>query len=171
MLGLGSRIRRVAIHPNGKYCYLLYELHNVIQVYPISPDGKIDSNSLLQIVPTIDDKGSSWGLYCNAAAELMATSEGVWVSNRGMNIMGRKAENSVRFFAYEQDGAQLILQDILVTAGPVRHFLLNEDEGKLWTGTNAAQPGSIELFMKNQTNYQKVGEATIGVDILGMAKY
>jgi 6-phosphogluconolactonase (cycloisomerase 2 family) len=165
------RIRRIAFHPRGNYIYLLFESHSVIQVYEISPDGKILADCL-QEIPSIDPSYfDSWwrptGLAWNAPAEFVATSEGVLVSNRGLALMGR-AESSIRLFVYDQGGAWLVPKQVLDVAGPVRHFLMHQN--KIYSGVDRQKPGLVETFVKQEDGtYKKTGEAAIGMDVMCIA--
>lgn len=172
------KLRRLAFHPNGRYLYVLYENHNVIQVYEITSKGRILVDCL-QEIPCIDPaffdqspppwKQTYAGIAINRAAELLSTEDGLWVSNRGIVAWG-KADNHMRCYEYEDDGARLSVKYQLTPQGPVRHFAYLEQSdtaNKIVTGMNNADPGVVETFVKNESEkFDKVGEATTGMDVL-----
>lgn len=180
-----TRIRRAALHPSGKYLYVLMETHCLLQVYEISREGKILADCL-QEIPTIDPayfQTLRWnGMAISAAAELKVTQEGVWVSNRGMTSPLGRAESSVRVFAYEEGGARLSPAAHLKTAGPVRHFAFGPsftesdrpDVDKILVGINAKAPGVVEMYRRirqgdaggnGTAQAEKTGEAFVGMDV------
>jgi 6-phosphogluconolactonase (cycloisomerase 2 family) len=164
------RIRRTVVHPNGRYAYLLFESHAVIQVYEISTDGKL-SGDCLQELPSTDEAFANSkmpiGAAFNAPAELVATEEGVWASNRGWEVWGR-AESSIHHFGYEEDGTRLVHLQVLPVAGPVRHFI--QHKSKVYSGVNSETPGLVETFTKQEDGiYQKVGQAAVGMDVMCIA--
>lgn len=176
-----GRIRRVVFHPNGRYIYLLFESHSVIQVYEYA-NGRILADCL-QEIPSIDPsffdrtlppwKQTMAGMATNMASELVATEEGLWVSNRGLlplRGVGR-AENSIRCFDYQDKGARLVAKTCVDTRGPIRHFLLpptTPGTTTLMSGTNTADPGVIEIFTvtTNSAEIKKKGEIVTGLDTL-----
>jgi 6-phosphogluconolactonase (cycloisomerase 2 family) len=165
------RIRRTVVHPNGRYAYVLFETHAVLQVYEISTDGKL-SGDCLQELPTTDEEFANSkmpiGIAATGPAELVATEDGVWVSNRGVAVWGR-AESSVRHFGYEEDGARLVPRQALPVAGPVRHFFLHKNK-KIYAGVSSETPGLVETFAKQEDGtYQKVGQAAVGLGVLCIA--
>jgi 6-phosphogluconolactonase (cycloisomerase 2 family) len=167
------RLRRIAVHPNGNYVYILYETHNVIQVYEITPNGKIIADCL-QEIPCIDasffDSWKPVGLAINGAGEMVATEDGIWVSNRGSTTLVGRAESSLRFFAYEQGGARLVCEQTLEVSGPVRHFLHNHKNNTIYSGVNKETPGLVETFRKQDDGtYQKTGQAAVGMDVMCIA--
>ena len=172
-----GRLRRVAIHPNGRYLYVLFETHSVIQVYEITNQGKILLDCL-QEIPAIDpsyfDRSAApWnqkiaGAAFNMAAELLATPAGLWVSNRGVQFLGN-ADNSMQCYEYQDNGARLVLSSRLEPQGPVRHFAYCEEGGKtkIVAGMNKADPGLVETFIKTEAGkFEKVGQAATGLDVL-----
>jgi 6-phosphogluconolactonase (cycloisomerase 2 family) len=176
-----GRMRRVVFHPNGRYIYLLFESHSVIQVYEYA-NGRILADCL-QEIPSIDPsffdrtlppwKQTMAGMATNMASELVAEEEGLWVSNRGLlplRGVGR-AENSVRCFDYQDQGARLVAKACADTRGPIRHFLLpptNPGTTTLMSGTNNTDPGVIEIFTvtTNGGEIKKRGEIETGLDTL-----
>lgn len=171
-----GRVRRVAFHPTGRYVYILYETHSVIQVYELSK-GRILADCL-QEIPTMDPsffdrspppwKQKMTGMAANMASELLATEHGVWVSNRGLVVAGH-AENSIRFFEYQEGGARLIAKTRLDTQGPVRHFCLLPTESSPTTivaGISKKDPGIVETFAQVNNEFQKVGDAVTGLEVL-----
>eukprot|EP00934_Nitzschia_sp_Nitz4_P000497 Nitzschia sp. Nitz4//scaffold163_size50693//18311//19591//NITZ4_006987-RA/size50693-processed-gene-0.45-mRNA-1//-1//CDS//3329538028//497//frame0 len=175
-----NRIRRIAFHPSGRYIYILLELHSLIQVYEMRRDGSIVADCL-QEVPTVDpsyfDTSKLFrfvGLAVNAAAEMVATAQGIWVSNRGHKVAGN-AESSVRFFEYQEGGARIANQQVLVsTGGPVRHFALMPGGTKIVSGAVQKIPGLVETFQSTSKEagdteslglFNKTGEATVGMEV------
>jgi 6-phosphogluconolactonase (cycloisomerase 2 family) len=181
------KLRRVAIHPDGAYAYILLETHSVIQVYEITKTGTILADCL-QEIPCIDPsffdrslppwKQTFVGVAANMAAELLATRHGLWVSNRGLKLIAGRVDNSVRFYEYQDDGARLAYQTHVDPQGPVRHFAHLESGGggggesstMILTGMNHKDPGVVETFVKSTSvsegGFKKVGEAATGLDVL-----
>lgn len=172
------RIRRTLVHPNGKYVYLAMEYANVVQVYEIDNKGKI-SGDCLQEVPTIDEgyfrrgyfgANNKWhGLAVNGLAELHVTETELMVSNRCMTAphIG-SGETSIRIFDIGDDGAKLVLKQVLETMGLVRHFRKSKDSTKVYSGINTGNLKVIETFVRDspQDNFRKVGEANIEMDVM-----
>jgi 6-phosphogluconolactonase (cycloisomerase 2 family) len=159
------------VHPYCRYAYVLFESHAVLQVYEISTDGKL-SGDCLQELPSTDEEFANSklpiGIALNGPAELVATDDGVWVSNRGVAFWGR-AESSVRHFGYEQDGARLVPRQALPVAGPVRHFVVHENK-KIYSGVSGETTRLVETFAKQEDGtYQKVGQAAVGLDVMCIA--
>lgn len=173
-----GRMRRVVFHPSGRYVYILFESHSVIQVYEYSK-GRILADCL-QEIPSIDPsffdrtlppwKQTMAGMATNMASELLATDDGLWVSNRGLGVrVAGRAENSVRFFEYQDQGARLVAKTCLDTRGPIRHFLLpttTPGSTMIITGTNNKEPGVIETFIVTNNEVKKMGEMATGLDTL-----
>ena len=116
----GPAIRRIAIHPTGRYIYLLFESHALIQVYEIGPGGKIYSDCLQEIYCLEPHAGLA---TVQTATELYATTDGLWVSTRGRGV----AENigtTIRCYEYHQKGARSrsVATASLDARGPVQHF-------------------------------------------------
>jgi 6-phosphogluconolactonase (cycloisomerase 2 family) len=173
LFGMNYRIRRAVLHPNGKYVYLLMEFNAVLQVYEIDKNGKIYGDCL-QEIPTIDPDywSSKWtGVGMSAAAELYATETEVLLSNRGMKSRVGSAESSIRIFGMEEAGARLVPKQLLETSGPVRHFWMNDDSTKLYSGVTMGTPQVIETFVRSQSGvpFEKVGEANVEMDVLCIA--
>ncbi len=173
-----GRIRRVVMHPSGRYAYILFESHSVIQVYEFC-NGRILADCL-QEIPSVDAsyfdralppwKQTMTGMAINMASELLATDHGLWVSNRGLVLAGH-AENSVRFFEYQEKGARLVAHTRLDTLGPVRHFCIlsteNSSTTTIMAGMNKKGPGVVETFIKTDNGgFKKMGEAVTGLDVL-----
>jgi len=172
MLDAPCRIRRTSFHPSGKYCYVLLESHNVIQVYEVKEEGKIIPDCL-QELPTLDPdfhRHAYKGAAVNMAGEMMATDTGVWVSNRGMRAsewLGQ-VENSLRFFRYQENSGLLDPASTAIpTSGPVRHFLMGKDSQYILAGVSKEEP-AVELF-RTSGQHTWIGEASTGMDIVGMA--
>lgn len=179
-----GRLRRVAIHPQGRYLYVLYEARSLIQVYEITKEGKILLDCL-QEIPSVDPSfydqtlptwkqamagmAKTVGMAYNVAAEFMATKDGLWVSNRGGVLVG-KGDNNMRCFEYQDDGAKLVLKCQLEPQGPVRHFayLENGANTKIITGMNMMTDGLVETFVKTDKDgeFQRVGQAATGLDCM-----
>lgn len=172
-----GRMRRLVFHPNGRYLYILFESHSVIQVYEYS-NGRILADCL-QEIPSIDPsffdrslppwKQTMAGMATNMASELIATDQGLWVSNRGMVVVAGRAENSIRFLEYQDQGARLVAKTRVDTQGPIRHFSLHPTPSgstMLVTGTNNTDPGLIETFTVTNGEINKVGELVTGLDTL-----
>lgn len=124
------RIRRCVVHPHGRYVYMMLEFNAVIHVYEINPfTGRI-AGDCLQEIPTINPDCFGWkktiGPAVHASAELYATANEVFVSNRGFNFWGGAAESGVRIFSIENNGAKLVPKQALECEGPVRHFLTSD---------------------------------------------
>mmetsp|Transcript_31716 Transcript_31716/g.74646 ORF Transcript_31716/g.74646 Transcript_31716/m.74646 type:complete len:227 (-) Transcript_31716:140-820(-) len=188
MMGLADyRIRRCVVHPNGRYAYLLLEFNTVIQVYEIQPiTGRI-CGDCLQEIPAIDPEyfaGKATGAAIHASAELFATENELWVSNRGIPLVSRGswASSDVRFFSIEHGGAKLVPKQTLECHGPVRHFVgvpSSGDEsgmpGRLFVGSDRglndgqSHTASIETFVRSDPEvpggtFQRLGSATVGMD-------
>jgi 6-phosphogluconolactonase (cycloisomerase 2 family) len=174
------RIRRTVVHPNGGFVYLLMETTPVLQVYEIDRNGKI-LGDCLQEVPTIDPSylqnsyfgSSKWhGISMNAPAELYVTDTEVLVSNRCLKVpyVGY-GESSIRIFQMTDNGAKLVLKQVLETPASVRHFWKNEDCTKLFSGINMGTPKVIETFVRDSPNeeFRKVGEANVEMDVMCIA--
>lgn len=172
-----GRMRRVVFHPNGRYVYILFESHSVIQVYEYAK-GRILADCL-QEIPSIDPsffarslppwKQSMAGMAANMASELLATDHGLWVSNRGLVVVAGQVENSVRFLEYQDNGARLLATRRVDTRGPIRHFSLppsNPGSTTIITGTNNQDPGLIETFTVTNNEIKKMGEIVTGLDTL-----
>ena len=155
-------IRRIAFHPSGKFLYVLFERHSVVQVYELL-QGRIVADCL-QELPTIDPSFfNSWkptGLAWNTATELVATSTGIVISNGcSFQLLGR-AENSLRFFDYTLRGT-LALQQVMAMDGPVHHFLYCTEK-KILAGVDTG--GVVETFLCQEEHgsaFQKTGVAAI----------
>lgn len=175
------RIRRTVVHPNGKYVYLLMETISVLQIYEIDDHGKISADCL-QELPTIDPAylnnsywgdNSKWhGIAMNMPAELYVTEAEVLVSNRCVKVpyVGF-GESSIRIFGLSDNGAKLVLKQIMETPASVRHFWKNKDCTKLYSGTNMGKPEVVETFVRDSSNevFRKVGEANVEMDVMCIA--
>lgn len=170
LFGQQHRLRRVALHPNGEYAYVLYESHPILQVYKVdSNKGEITSDCLQEIAVCDESLFGTWnvGLANTSPAELVVAKDGVWVSNRGVNLSpyGR-SENGLRFLSYEDNGARLVMKEFIKTKQGVRHFLLFEEDGKIISGANLKEPHVLETYTKQEDGkYAKVGEAHVGMDV------
>mmetsp|Transcript_5793 Transcript_5793/g.10769 ORF Transcript_5793/g.10769 Transcript_5793/m.10769 type:complete len:418 (+) Transcript_5793:145-1398(+) len=177
LIQLDYRIRRSAVHPNGRYVYLLFEMSPVLQVYEIDTNGKIFGDCL-QEIPAIDPAyfthgwGGKWtGVGISAPAELYVTESEVLISNRGMKTRMGSAESSIRIFGMEEDGAKLVPRQVLETPGPVRYFWMNKESTKIFSGTHSCQPPVVETYVRDEAggSFTKVGEANVGMDVMCIA--
>lgn len=175
IMGSPNRIRRVVLHPNGNFLYVLLELHSLIQVFEIDATGKVVPDCL-QEIPTTDKAYNSRfvGFGINLAADLMVSPEqdGLWVSNRGYKVgFTGKAGSSLQFLEFQQNGARLDRKRVVQTAGPVGHFTFaTTSEGAgLVVGTCQKSPGWVELFQRKGGNsdrdYEKSKEIATGLSI------
>jgi 6-phosphogluconolactonase (cycloisomerase 2 family) len=171
------RIRRTVVHPNGRFVYLLMETSNVLLVYEIDEHGKISADCL-QEVPTIDPAylqnkywgNSKWhGMAINSPSELYVTETELLVSNRCVKVpyLGF-GESSIRIFDLVDNGARLVLKQVVETLASVRHFWKSQDCTKLYSGINFGKPEVVETFIRDNPNdnFRKVGEANVEMDVL-----
>jgi 6-phosphogluconolactonase (cycloisomerase 2 family) len=171
------RIRRALVHPNGRFVYLMMESSNFLQFYEIDQHGKISADCL-QEVPTIDPaylRNSYWGnskwhgMAMNSASELYVTETEILVSNRCVKVpyLGF-GESSIRIFDLVDNGAKLVLKQVVETLASVRHFWKSKDCTKLYSGINLGRPEVIETFIRDNPNdkFRKVGEANVEMDVL-----
>jgi hypothetical protein len=121
--------------------------------------------------------GKKWtGAAVSSPAELVSTKTEVFVSNRGYQTFLGSAESGIRIFTVEKDGAQLVSQQSLATAGPVRHFSIDKGATKIYSGVNLTKPHLIETFVRKHANehapgeFEKVGEADVGMDVMCIAR-
>ena len=183
------RIRRVAVHPNGKYVYLMSEFFNTIQVYPIDETGKITTTTTeggggclqeLQFAGMQLEKECWIGLGVTCASEFQVYDDCIMVSVRGIAAgygLG-KAESCIRIINYvDDDGSRLELGELIETPGPVRHFDRQGDT--LWVGMNTSSYPYVQKYVKkkksrsnderetkNSSSYELVGEVNVGVDVM-----
>lgn len=85
------------------------------------------------------------------------------------------AESGIRIFTVKNQGAQLVQQQSLTTAGPICHFWMDKGATKLYSGVSTTKPQLIESFVRKQISndvhgeFEKVGEADVGMDVLCIA--
>ncbi len=106
----------------------------------------------------------------------MSTATEVFVSNRGYQTFLGSAESGIRIFTVENEGARLVPQQSLTTAGPVRHFSIDRNATKIYSGVNMAKPQLIETFVRKHVKedvhgiFEKVGTADVGMDVMCIAR-
>lgn len=177
--GFPQRIRRAAVHPSGRFIYVLYEFANAVQVYGIDDTGKMDATCLCDLkIAEIDTLTQYWwiGVGITAAAEMTASSDGLIVSVRGKPAPGCRADSCVRTLSYVDEGRQLAYQQRMETPSAVRHFACaleppsvpGEDPVKvLWVGINSASYPMVQKYrmVPSSENYELTGEANVGMDV------
>jgi len=177
--GFPQRIRRAALHPSGKFIYILYEFANTVQVYGIDETGKMDGTCLCDMkIAEIDTLTQYWwiGVGITAAAEMTASSDGLMVSVRGKPAPGCRADSCVRTLTYVDEGRQLAYQQRMETHSAVRHFACTtepssvpgEDPVKVvWVGINSALYPMVQKYrmVPSSERYELTGEANVGMDV------
>ena len=168
------RIRRAAVHPNGKYLYLLSEMFNFVQVFSIDETGKIGSECLQEIkIAGVELEKECWiGIGITCASEFQAYDDHLLVSVRGISAGGGagKAEYCVRVLNYVDDGKSLKLAEQIETRAAVRHFA--RQGNILWAGMNSNSQPYVQKYAKKSSDdtdsqsYELIGEVDVGVDVL-----
>ena len=159
------RPRRAAVHPSGKYMYMMHEWTSHIQIYSIDEEGKIDPTLLNEVCcydPAL--KGAWVGIGMTAVAELEACDDNLILSVRGMSTFGGRAESSVRLFEYVDGGENLKSIGTLegITA-PVRHFYRKGNV--IWVGFNSSKMPLVKKYEKRGDKWTLKGEADVGMDV------
>jgi len=188
-----QRARKVAVHPNGKYLYVLYESINRLQIYSIDAEGIMDASQCWQDVSTLesnatasDDDGRTESCYDNMvgialqlASELYVTKDGstLLVANRGdtkVPLLAR-AESSIRAFRLDEEGRKLVpLGCLSGVDGPVRHFVVlgdttektKEPELRIVAGVFQSRQCLQTYVLRNRRRGMELGPAADG-DICG----
>ena len=187
-----QRARRVAIHPNGKYVFVLYESINRIQIYSISETGVIDSKNCWQDISTLDPNLVSskyWpvGITLQLASELYISPDAktLMVSNRGdRKVPLSRAESSIRAFGVQVDnstantqpqgGISLLPRGTLKEiSGPVRHFFPLNQGSDDWIVAAVYQDRQCLQFYEKQeeetSGYKLRGETNVKANVFCIA--
>ena len=196
---VGCRPRRVAVSPNGKFVFILYETRNTIQVYPLDNEsGKIDpeKNGCMQEISTLEEslRSRKWiGMTMQACAEMIVYEDALYVSNRGTKVKmtGSASENSIKVFDIK-DGGRLVVRQTVACEGPVRHFQVfgvptetegDDDDGNIVDGdakdillvAGTTKPASsLQTFRRHHgdsaNEFGLVGNADVGNSVLCVAE-
>ena len=164
------RPRRAVVHPNGAWLYVIHEWTNYVQIYAIDDDGNIDPK-LHGEVSCVDPslRKGFVGIGMTAVAELEACDDYLFVSVRGLAVLGGRAESSVRLLAYKNGGSKLESVGVLEgVPAAVRHFYRKEDV--IWVGINSSNKTLVLKYEKEDgKNWARKGEADVGMDVFCVA--
>lgn len=140
----GSGPRHFALHPNGKFAYVISEIAGTVTVFAADlSKGTLHSVQVISTLP----KGFS-GLIEDAEIEVHPSGKFLYASNRG-------DANSVAVYAIDPEKGTLSLVDITSTQGKTpRHFMI-DPTGTLLFAENS-QSDNIVVFRIDQ----KTGKLT-----------
>jgi len=169
VVGIGFRVRRAVVHPNGKHLYLLHEALNIVSVYSVDEKGVIDPKCLQELPVTMSTPRLWIGAAFTIQGELAATEDGLVLSVRGERLgpFGY-AESGIRCMNYLEDGAKLELGQLLGKPAAVRHFCLQGD-AVLWAGLQSLTKSApyVRKYVKQEDGaYRMTGEANVGMDVM-----
>ncbi|MFH1477085.1 MAG: lactonase family protein [Verrucomicrobiota bacterium] len=135
----GSGPRHMAIHPNGRYFFLIQELNNTVTVFEYEPvPGLLTARQTLSTLP------ENWN-GTNAAAEIQVSPDGrfLYVSNRG--------HDSLAIFAFDGNRGALETREFVPVRGHwPRHFRLTSD-GRFLLAANQ-ESDTITVFAVDPDN-------------------
>ncbi len=130
-LALGGGPRHIALHPNGKWSYIITEKSN--QLYAITMNGAAKPSLNGAAVDALTDKAGS-----NAGAEVQVHPNGkfVYASVRGKDV--------IAIFSVEADGKAKLLKNVPSAGVWPRHFSL--DASGQWLFVAGQRGGGVAVF-------------------------
>jgi 6-phosphogluconolactonase len=136
----GAGPRHFAIHPKGRFAYVINELTCTITVFGVDPSGGLNSIQTISTLPAGETKQAG---YSTAEVQVHPSGRFLYGSNRG--------HNTIAAFAIDQQSGQLTLVDHEPTGGNTPRNFGIDPTGTFLLAANQRSDSVVSMRIDQKT--------------------